>query len=93
MLDAYNQYLSRLLLVFSDLCSTDQEIADCLTLMRVAPPAPASRWTSENVQALIPAAFATANSTSDYASSHVTQATIGYCKAIYQVVKNRKGSQ
>lgn len=93
MLDAYNKSLSRLLLVFSDLADTDDEIADCLILMRVAPPPNKGCWNAANVRELIPAAFATASSNSPYAANQPTQSTIAYCHAVYQAVKNRKDAK
>jgi hypothetical protein len=86
-----HKYLSRLLLTYSDLCSTDAEIAACLTFMHITPPANEPLWTAEVVRRLMPEAYSTVCTTSDYATNPPNQAATAYCTAVYGIIKAREG--
>lgn len=86
---AAKKYLSRLLITYSDLCDTDEDIAACLELMRVAPPAGEAVWTARLVRSLIPEAFGTVCSASEYTNQPNHQ-TVALCAAVFSVIKNRK---
>jgi hypothetical protein len=87
--ESYQRYLSRLLLNFSDLADTDEEIALCLTYMHVAPPANETQWTAALVRSLIPEAFSCVSSASPYASNQTTHAADAYCIAVLNYIKKK----
>lgn len=91
--EAANRHLSRLLLIFSDLCECDADIAACLTFMRLAPPPGEALWTAENVRGLMPSAFATVTSTSLYAANPPSHAALAYCTAVHAIIKARKDAK
>jgi hypothetical protein len=86
--DSVQQYLSRLLLTFSDLCDSDAEIAACLTFMRITPPNSAFAWSAEQVRTAIPAAYSTVCRASEYSATYNNRA-LDYCRAIVSVIKRR----
>jgi len=67
--EAANRHLSRMLLIFSDLCECDADIAACLTFMRIQAPPGEALWTASNVRQQMPGAFSTVTSTSLYAAN------------------------
>lgn len=91
MLDqTYNKYLSRLLLTFSDLCDTDEEIALCLAFMRITPPVNELQWTAEVVRRQMPDAYSCVSSASQYAPYQPNPSADAYCKAVLQIIKARR---
>ena len=90
--DSVQQYLSRLLLTFSDLCDSDAEIAACLTFMRITPPNSAFAWTSEMVRASMPAAYSTVCHASEYSATYNNRA-LDYCRTIVSLIKRRNKNE
>lgn len=88
--EAANRHLSRMLLIFSDLCECDADIAACLTFMRIQAPPGEAFWTAKNVRSLMPSAFATVTSTSLYATNPTSHAALAYCTAVHAIIKARK---
>jgi hypothetical protein len=89
--ETYQRYLSRLLLTFSDLADSDAEIAQCLALMKITPPINQPQWTPALVRSLMPSAYATACTSSDYATDNQTsQAATAYCATVYRYIKAKE---
>lgn len=86
---AAKKYLSRLLIAYSDLCDSDEDIATCLEFMRVAPPAGESEWTALIVRRMMPAAYSTVHSASEY-TNQPNHETAALCAAVFNVIKRRK---
>ena len=88
--EAANRHLSRMLLIFSDRCECDADIAACLTFMRLAPPLGEALWTAANVRQRMPDAFSTVTSASPYAANPPDQSAMAYCTAVAKIIKARK---
>ncbi len=94
MLDqTYAKYLSRLLLTFSDLCDTDEEIALCLAFMRITPPVNELQWTASAVRRQMPVAYSTVSSASQYAPYQPSPSADAYCLAVANIIRARKDAK
>lgn len=89
---AVQDYLSRLLLTFSDLCDTDEEIAACLTFMQAPTPTGLKEWNASMVRAAIPTAYSIASSASDYSTNPNNQ-TLMICRAVYRTIKDKEQNE
>lgn len=82
------KHISRLLLIFSDLCNTDAEIAACLTFMQIHTLTGELHWDAESVRAAMPIAYSTVTSCSSFAAS-----ADEYYQSIYKAVKEKRNER